>query len=151
MIYTVNNCNNILSFNKYSIETYEYYKKISIIDNVMHIVHNNTKELHDSMGLSMVSIWRLRNFNLYSLFKAKSSNNISLNKKFKIYIGRHHEVDWIVLDKPLTNNWSEYKLTTTFYFEKNEDCYTHNKDGFRIGFVEPEGNMEYSKKIYSLF
>ena len=117
MIYTVNNCNNILSFNKY-IETYEYYKKISIIDNVMHIVHNNTKEMHDSMGLSWYLYGGCETSTYTLSFKAKSSNNISLNKKFKIYIGRHHEVDWIVLDKPLTNNWSEYKLTTTFFLKK---------------------------------
>jgi hypothetical protein len=143
-ITNLNTCNNILSLKKY-IATYPYYESIDISGDIINIIHNNTINMHTSMGLS----WNLYGectTNLYTLyFKAKSNNNLSYGKKFKIYVGKT-EKDWIVSDNFLTNEWTEFKLTTNFYFEKKSEYYKDITTGFRIGFEFPEPFMEYSIK-----
>ena len=142
--HTLENCNNILSFNKY-IETYPFYENISIIDSIMNVKHKNIENMHSSMGLS----WKLYGeckTNTYTLsFKARLINTSSLDSQFKIYVGETDK-DWIIIDDVLENEWKEFRLTTTFYFTENNNGYNDIIDGFRIGFVNPIANMEYCIK-----
>ena len=99
--HTLENYNNILSFNKY-IETYPFYENISIIDSIMNVKHKNIENIHNSLGLS----WKLYGeckTNTYTLsFKARLNNSSSLDSQFKIYVGKTDK-DWIIIDDVLEN------------------------------------------------
>ena len=141
--HTLENCNNILSFNKY-IETYPFYEYITITEGVMNIKHKNIDNMHNNMGLS----WNLYGeckTNIYTLsFKAKLNSINIFDNKFKIYVGNN---DWIIIDEILDNEWKEFKLTTNFYFMQNNEGYNDIIDGFIIGFVNPIANIEYRMRF----
>ena len=83
---------------------------------------------------------------IYTLsFKAKSLNDLTKNSKFKIYIG-NTDIDWIIIDEEITNEFKLFKLTTTFYFENEDISIFGINNPFRIGFEKPCGNMIYEIK-----
>jgi hypothetical protein len=149
MIINLDNINLILSYTKYYLHGKENYKNVEYLEKtnsfIIEHIDNNQKELHSSMGLSLPFYNNNRDKYIYTLsFYARALNNISIDNKFKIYIG-NTSIDWLVIDDKLTNEFKLFKLTTEFYFNDNINIFGLNNP-FRIGFVNPVGNMNYEIK-----
>lgn len=151
MIYNLSNINLILSFKKFYLHGKNNYNSVKYNEETnSFILEHANNILHPSFGLSL-PFYKEDTMvkSIYTLsFYARSLNNISNNKKFKIYVG-NTDKDWIVIDDELTNEFKLFKLTTTFYFQDEISVFGINNP-FRIGFDNPCENMIYEIKDINL-